>query len=457
VDIAVGEKLPVMFYIPGGGFVGGSSNLYRLDWMTSKGRVIVVSINYRLGVFGFMPHPAFAVDGYNGNYGLEDQREAMRWVQRNIAAFGGDPRRVTVAGESAGAGSVCMHIASPDLVSGLFHQAIIQSAGCLQALKPIAEADAVGQAVAADVGCDVGDNAAILDCMRGKSVMELLTAQGKYTEEHPEDLLPFAPVAGDADHPNRIVPRSFQEAIDTDMITNVPLLYGGTRDEVRLYVGYFWQAAQAGHGPPINANTFADIWLPMLYPGTAPGGGTFAQAIATEYTPQGGFTQPTDVPETLGTLMSDFIPSALINNCLYLHTADALSKRSGAAPIYEWEFADENAPVLGIGIAEPYPDFKMGVVHSSELNYLFPNFSNNSKIDAPNLPPSSQGLADQMIAYWASFIRSGDPTNPSLPPWPPFTGGASVMLLAPGLLNTYDASAQHRCSFWESLYPDRLK
>jgi len=422
----------------------------------SKGRIIVVSVNYRLGVFGFMSHPAFAIDGYNGNYGLEDQREALRWVQRNIAAFGGDPMKVTVAGESAGAGSVCMHLASPDLVNGLFHQGILMSAGCLQPLKSIAEAEKVGQVVVAGVDCNTGDNAAILDCMRSKPVMDLLTAQGNYTSSHPEDLVPFAPVAGDSDHPNRTVPRSFREAIDTNMTVNVPLLYGGTREEIRIYIGYFWQAAQAGHGPPINMDTFTDIWLPMLYPGTAPDGRTFAQKIAAEYIPQEGFTQLTDVPETLGGLMSDFTPSALINNCLYLHTAAALSKRTNAAPIYEWEFADEDALVLGIGIAEPYPDFKMAAVHSSELNYIFPNFSNTSKIDAPDLAPSSQGLAEHMIAYWASFIHTGEPAETSLLTWPQFAGGASVMVLAPGKIGTYDASSRHHCSFWASLYPDRL-
>jgi para-nitrobenzyl esterase len=88
-----------------------------LDKLAREGRLVVVSINYRLGALGFMPNPAFASNGYNGNYGLEDQRLAMKWVQDNIEAFGGDKTNVTIAGESAGAGSTCMHLASPEQVA----------------------------------------------------------------------------------------------------------------------------------------------------------------------------------------------------------------------------------------------------------------------------------------------------------------------------------------------------
>ena len=137
-DIRDGEKLPVLFWIHGGAFVGGSSNLYRNDKLANKGRLIVVTPNYRLGVLGFMPHPAFRnANHLNGNYGLEDQRAALKWVQNNIAAFGGDANNVTISGESAGAASICMHLASPEKVTGLFHKAIMTSAGCLAHLKTV--------------------------------------------------------------------------------------------------------------------------------------------------------------------------------------------------------------------------------------------------------------------------------------------------------------------------------
>ena len=125
-----GDNLPVLIWIHGGAFIGGSSNLYRLDQLAAEGGLVVVSMNYRLGALGFMPNPAFQMTSssgtYNGNYGLEDQRLAMRWVQQNIAAFGGDKTNVTIAGESAGAASVCMHLSAPSQVTGLFHKAIVQ-------------------------------------------------------------------------------------------------------------------------------------------------------------------------------------------------------------------------------------------------------------------------------------------------------------------------------------------
>ena len=112
-------KLPVVVWIYGGAFVGGSSALYPLEHMAKIGNVIVVSINYRIGVFGFMAHPAFdrATDG---DYGQADQRQALLWVKRNIASFGGDAANVTIAGESAGAASVCVQMLAPVAAKGLF-------------------------------------------------------------------------------------------------------------------------------------------------------------------------------------------------------------------------------------------------------------------------------------------------------------------------------------------------
>lgn len=172
-----------------------------------------------------------------------------------------------------------------------------------------------------------------------------------------------------------------------------------------------------------------------------------APAIVAEY-PPGASPRA-----TLGSLISDYMPSAGINNCLYLRTSDAFAQHM---PVYQFEFADRNAPVLGIGIAPPNPGFELGAVHSSALNYLFPNLSNTSKIDAPNLPPASQILANQMVAYWASFAHIGAPVVSGLPAWQLYKGGASVMLLDPGRVQAYEASAQHRCAFWKKLYPAAL-
>lgn len=455
-DIQPGEKLPVLFWMHGGGFIGGSSNLYRLDRLATKGRIVVVSVNYRLGVFGFMPHSALAVNGSSGNLGLGDQREAMRWVQRNIAAFGGDPTKVTIAGESAGAVSTCAHIAAPELVEGLFRQAIMQSGPCLAPIKNSKDAQGTADSVIAKVGCDKGDNAAILACMQSADLKALLTAQGDFVAANPDNLAPFAPTAGDANSPNAIYPRTFQKSADENKLASVPMLFGGTRNEIRLYIAYFWQAAQAMRGPAIDKDTFASTWLPAFFPGMAPEGGTYAEKIAAEYTPMGGFKKPTDPPEVLGTLMSDFGGKFPINNCLYQHVADTITGKTGSKALHYWEFADEEAPVLGVGIAKPYPDFTLGSVHSAELNYVFPNLDNTAKVAGPELGRKSQELADQMVAYWAAFVKSGEPVVKDLPDWPKYTGPTSAMRLEPGNVATYDAAAHHRCAFWKGLYPEIL-
>ena len=453
-DIKPHEKLPVLFWIHGGAFVGGASSLYRLDKLASDGRMVVVSTNYRLGVLGFMPHSAFAkADGLNGNYGLEDQRAAMRWVQRNIASFGGDPTQVTVAGESAGAGSVCAHISSPDNVKGLFSKAIILSGGCLQSLKTMQEAESTGTYISDAVGCK-GTNAEVLACMRHSakaSVSNLLQVQGEYAAKFPADLIPFSIVPGTSEKPNRTFPQTTQRALDTGTLVPVPLMMGGARSELRLYVAYWWQEAQEGKMPPINSKTF-NAWLSKLYSGKpAQGDKSYAQLIEAEYKPASGWSSEQAVPAALGTVLSDFIPTVGINNCLFLKMADALqgySTKHVSVPLYQFEFADANALVNGVGIAKPYPDFELGAVHSSALNYLFPGYSNNSKINAPELPTASQKLAKTMLRQWSAFVKSGTPDKD----WPLYKGGNTVMRWEPGNVGLYDAAAQHKCAFWNGLY-----
>lgn len=446
VGTRVGERLPVVAWVHGGAFVGGASSLYRLDRLATRGRLAVVSFNYRVGLLGFMAVKGLDPDA-NGDAGLEDQRLALRWVQRNIAAFGGDPGNVTIAGESAGAGSICMHLVSPDRVAGLFHRAVVQSAGCLQPMPTVADSiddsdpahPPAWKKVAERVGC--GSATDVVACLRAASVDSLLEAQDAVSS----GVMSFGPSVG-----NGAVPSQARDAIRAGQVARVPLLMGGTRDELRLYVAY-----AKLFSPFVSDYAEAKLrsyWLPAYYGADAPDpstpGRTLHDAIVAEYASGGAMDGA-----SVGSMLSDHQVAVGITNCLYLRTSDALLDLVPA--VYQFEFADPAAPVLGVGIAKGMdPGFALGAVHSSELNYLFPGYSNTSAIDGPSLAPASQELADRMVDAWAAFAATGAPSASGLPAWPGYgRGGRDVMLLVPGGSEPYDAATRHRCAFWDRVYP----
>ena len=484
-----GDNLPVLFWIHGGAFIGGSSSLYRLDKLAGEGRLVVVSINYRLGALGFMPNQAFQVTNssgtFNGNYGLEDQRLAMKWVQDNIQAFGGDKTNVTIAGESAGAGSVCMHLASPDQVVSqssfkvrdLFHKAIVQSAGCMASLPTITEFQGAGTA-SAEIQAILCPSAtyttptSVLACMRGKTVNEILTAQEAYAATSTA-VIQFSPASGTLSVPNNTVPSSFKDAAANHKIVSVPMIMGGTKDELALYVGYFWQGALERLKPPVSKDYMTGVqgipgftgWLDIFYasPFTTPTGGI--TAITNRY-PALLTGDDKLVAETFSRAITDSNPAIGINSCVYLQTSNVLKNYathfSATMPIYQFEFADASAPVCKVGIAEPCPTFDMGAVHSSELNYLFPNLSNTAAINAPDLASNSQALANKMVAYWSKFAHSGNPNVSGLPSWPQYGGANTSTVLyldagsadaSPAPVRLVNSDEYHQCSsFWANQY-----
>jgi len=411
---------PVLVWFYGGAFVGGSTRLYPIDFLAREGDMVVVSVNYRLGPLGFMAHPAFGAEA-NGGYALEDQRAALRWVQRNIAAFGGDPGNVTIGGVSAGAASVCMHLISPERTSGLFHKAIIQSSGCTFRLRSVDEGVKTGLAVADAVGCD--DPHTALQCLRSKPVKELVDAG---TVVAGADYRAFAPIYG-----NGTVPRQGAEALASGNFVRVPILNGGASNEMRLYVGYEVEA-----GASITLDNYKDR-LRALY-------GDNVDTVLAAY-PAARYSS---VPTALGSAMSDFMPGGGLNSCLFLRTAWLASRW---VPVYQYEFADDAAPPV-----MDDPGIELGAVHTSEMPYQFPGFSNTSVLNGPPLAAPQRELSKQMVAYWSSFIHTGRPAGAGLPEWQPFDPSRQALKLKPGAVGMFDASGVHQCPLWERLYPQEL-
>src|SRR5215468_9562826 len=230
-DDAQQRKTPhlraVMVWIHGGALTFGQSDDFDGSMLATLGDVIVVTINYRLGALGFLAHPALTAESPNhasGNYGIMDQQFALQWVQRNIIAFGGDPNKVTIFGQSAGGLSVLSHLASPG-AGGLFHRAIVQSSGLL-ALPTLAVGEAQGALFANAVGCP--DQSA--QCLRSRPVEQILAHQGDVASISTLHPIVTPVVDGFA------LPRSLQVAIATGQINRVPVINGMNHDDARFLV-----------------------------------------------------------------------------------------------------------------------------------------------------------------------------------------------------------------------------
>jgi para-nitrobenzyl esterase len=398
---------PVLLWIHGGGFVGGSGDRYDPTRLVTEGNLVVVTINYRLGALGFLAHPALAHDGQVGNFGLLDQQAAMRWVHDNIAGFGGDPNRVTLAGESAGAMSVCDQLASPAAV-GLFQAAIIQSGPC-QAQGNATAAERVSVNYAAALGCP--DPAAAAACLRALPVARLTAPLSYY---------PLAgsglpgPVTGGA-----LLPTDPLTAMANGTAAKVPVLLGSTHDEFRLFLAQGYQATK---------RTVSPETYPALVSRTFPAAPS--DAVQRRY-PLSRFGN--SAPLAFAAAVTD---SAFA--CITGSIGNVMSRTS---PVYAYEFADPNAPMPGGFVGTPFP---LGAAHSFELPYLF-------GMSDRELSPAQRQLADQMVGYWARFVATGNPNSSGQPEWPRYRPDGPVLSLASNdtkVINNF--AEEHQCAFWNS-------
>lgn len=398
-------RSPVVVWVHGGSNETGNGADYDASKLATRGGVVVVTINYRLGVLGWLAHPGFETGADRhvqaGNYGLLDQQAALRWVRRNIAAFGGDPRNVTLAGESAGAEDTCANIASP-AAAGLFGKAIPESYACTSPTRTEDTAEAQAVSLAEEVGC--GDAATAAACLRALPVRTLLEAFQK------AGVYP-APVSGG----DRVLPRAPADAIASGRFNHVPVLHGSNLDEMRLFVGLTYP-------DPITAEQYAAI-IRGTY-------GARADAVLARY--------PADLyPDprlTLAAVQTD--ASGPLSTCTHHETYTALSH--AGVPVYAYQFADRQAPPL-----IDMPGYDEGAEHATELTYLFPGLLGE-------LNTGQERLSDAMVDYWTSFARTGRPAARQAPRWPRFGGEGDVLSLAPGSggIHLTDTWAHSNCAFW---------
>ncbi|MGA3205142.1 MAG: carboxylesterase family protein [Bryobacteraceae bacterium] len=376
-------RLPVYVWFYGGGFAAGSGDEPRYDGESfAKKGIVVVNVNYRLGIFGFFSHPELSKESghmASGNYGLLDQVAALQWVRKNIQAFGGDPNRVTIGGESAGSLSVSALMASP-LSRDLFQQAVGESGaffGTVGGRGSIALADSEkeGTKFATSIG------AKSLAELRAKSSAELLKAGGQF----------WPNVDG------YFLPTDVQSIFAQGKQSQVPLLAGWNADEVRMMV------MMTKEKP--NAKTFPDR-VRQQFKDNADGALKVYGASTDE-----------EALRSAGDLASDsFI---VFGTWKWLD----MQARTGK-PVYRYEF-DRTVPIPE-AMKSMAPGLKsFGSAHAAELEYVFVTLP-SKKAD---WQPDDQKVAEQMNEYWANFIKTGDPNGPGLAKWPNFTKTREVMHL----------------------------
>lgn len=382
------ERLPVLVYIFGGGFQNGDGSEPRYDGasMASKG-IVAVSINYRTNVFGFFSHPELTQESphkASGNYGLLDQAAALKWVSENIAAFGGDPKKITIAGESAGSISVSAQMASP-LSRNLIAGAIGESGAMITTMPPRALADAEQDGVkfAAAAG------AANLAALRAMTAEQIQAAAAKAQG------IRFSTVLD-----GYFLPKRLTEIFLAKEQAKVPLLAGTNSEE---------QGARSilGASEP-TPESFANAVKKLF--------GDRAADVLKVY--------PAATPEEVLQAATDLASARFISHSTWKWTE--LHMQTGGKPVYRYFYTRIRPPYLGMPGQEPPaaapgrggpPAAPRGAAHSAEIQYAMGNLDLDKRY---KWEPADYKVSEIMQGYFVNFIKTGNPNGPGLPKWPTY-------------------------------------
>jgi para-nitrobenzyl esterase len=404
------RPLPVLVWIYGGALISGGASPYPGDGLARQG-LVVVTLNYRVGRFGFFAHPELAREsggGMLGNYGYLDQIAALRWVQRNVAAFGGDPDKVTIAGESAGGGSVLVLMTSPE-TRGLFQRAILESPGLpspradVTPVRPLAVAETMGVAFARTLGIE-GDGAAALAALR--ALPDSVIARGVTGKAV------LAGLGGGPEVPGvpgpildgRIVVEPPESAVRAGRQARIPVIIGANDADYVVGIASSKDELFALAGPA-------------------------EQQARALYDPRGDATLEALLPAV-------FADQTLIEPSR--HLADALARVGQPTFFYRFSY-----------VADSLRSRQRGAVHGGEIRYVF---------DVPELAAGTRttendrAMGRTMSAYWAAFVRTGDPNGDDRPHWPRHVPASGEVLdFTPRGVVVHDDPFQRRLDLWQAV------
>ncbi len=405
---------PVFVFIHGGGNMFGSAStensgvlLYEGEELARRSGAVVVTLQYRLNIFGFAVDGALEDDGLSGNYGLRDQIAALTWVQDNIASFGGDPAKVALAGESGGASDVCAHLASPES-AGLFAAAIVQSGGCRGKVRAGVQAWTDGVFEAA--GCPAGEDR--LSCVRALDAVDLAGALANEATSGGVATTPVGPTIGDA-----VVPVSPQAAFEAGTHNPVPVIIGSNADETA--------SPMFGVPPGLTEAAYAAAVSALFGPAS---GAVLAEYPVTEFsTPRAAWIAvTTDAQFTCPT--RTFVRALL---------------SQGVAPVYRFFYTHTLNGTAATAA--------LGAAHGLELFFLFQTMDRL-------VYPATDGdreLEASILEYWISLAATGSPNTAGskLPLWPEATLDDDLHMELAAPASVGNGVRSDRCDFWEGLAP----